>query len=72
MCYLGRFLLNKGGGFLWHRLLEGKERVELFTPEGCDADKELEVDARHWATENGEVFFVEKVVDSAFERPSSP
>jgi hypothetical protein len=53
-------------------LLEGKERVELFTPKGGDADKELEIDAWHWATENGEIFFVEKVVDSAFERPLCP
>ena len=53
-------------------MLEGKGRVELFTPEGCDADKELEVDTWHWATENGEVFFVEEVVDSAFERPLCP
>ena len=47
-------------------------REWLFIPKGCDADEELEVDAWHWTAEDGEVFFVEEVVDGAFERPFSP
>ena len=50
-------------------MLEGRS---LFFPNWCNTHKELKVDTWHWATENGEIFFVEKVVDSAFERPLCP
>ena len=39
----------------------------LFTPKGGNADEKLEIDAWHWTAEDGEVFFVEEVVDCAFE-----
>ena len=37
-----------------------------------NADKELEVDAWHWAREHREVLLVEEVVDSALQREVCP
>ena len=48
------------------------KKRNLFFPNRRNTDKELEVDARHWAAENGEVFFVEEVVDCPFDREVCP
>ena len=44
----------------------------LFFPNRCDAHEELKIDTWHWAGKHREVFFVEEVVDHAFERPIGP
>ena len=48
------------------------KKRNLFFPNRRNTDKKLKINARHWAAENGEVFFVKKVVDGAFERPLCP